>query len=311
MTACTARRGRIRGGVNTMWTSSTTGPGAHKAHRVEQLAVSAPQRARRPHSPGAAWGDRPTVTCEARAGIVVRSESVESPAIRAAQRSRPACPASSAPTRASAGAAFRDNRPEAITIDTLEPGSVLGGARRCPRPDATAAPRRRSECSGASVQPAAAPPAVAARPVPPLSTATISSSPDAERVRDCRRPCALPAAGRTLPSSSCRPSGQRPRPRSSKSGAVLKVILSATQDCSMGQIGATALGELSDEIVDVVMAEIGVARSAGGLVGRSDHAIVDQWRERFGRCEQRSFPMTAYKSARAAGLLTSLASASP
>jgi hypothetical protein len=41
----------------------------------------------------------------------------------------------------------------------------------------------------------------------------------------------------------------------------------------MGQIAATALGELSDEIVDVVMAEIGVAQIRGRILeGRSDHA---------------------------------------
>jgi hypothetical protein len=41
----------------------------------------------------------------------------------------------------------------------------------------------------------------------------------------------------------------------------------------MGQIRATALGELSDELVDVVMAEISVAQIRGRtLIGRSDHA---------------------------------------
>ena len=96
----------------------------------------------------------------------------------------------------------------------------------------------------------------------------------AERVSVRRRPCRAPGRGTPpLSLSSCRPSGRDHTHKVPNRPSFWRLILSATQDCSMGQIAATALGELSDEIVDVVMAEIGVAQIRGRtLEGRSDHA---------------------------------------
>ena len=121
------------------------------------------------------------------------------------------------------------------------------------------------------------PPAVSLVPVPPLPTATISSSPARRASQRLPRPMSRSRPRATpLPLSSCRPSGrdQGPKVRDrAQFWAILSTPVRAAQDCRMGEIGATTLGELSNEIVDVVMAEISVAQiCARTLVGRSDHA---------------------------------------